>query len=172
MAIAAVELAKLVNSATEAAKLAEEGDKAQHGRCIDILKVLQKSQVTAALLKETEAGKRVNRLSKSADANIAAAATQVVHSWKDCVKRQAQEAGPSSSQPELSSQPSFGTATNSGAANGSNKLQQREGSVSRPAAAGAAGGKPTGSARPPPKTGELCSPGMLQTVCQVCVWGA
>lgn len=155
MTIAAAELAKLVNSATEAAKQAEDGDKAHQGRCLDILKLLQKSQVSASVLKETSAGKSVNKLSKCADTVVAAAATKVVQSWKDCVKRQAQEAGgPSSSQPELSSQPSFGTAANSSgladATNGNSKQMQREGSVSRPATSG---GRPAGPARPPPKTG-------------------
>jgi transcription elongation factor S-II len=156
--IAATELAKLVGSASEAAKGADGGDAAQQGRCLDILKLLAKSHVTAGLLKETDAGKKVNRLSKSTDAKIAAAAAAVVQSWKDCVKRQAQEAG--SNQPELSSQPSFGTTTSGGAVNGGSSQQQQQQQREQPAVSkpssgsgGSSGsGKASGPVRPPPKT--------------------
>eukprot|EP00879_Flechtneria_rotunda_P017282 GHRR01018104.1.p1 GENE.GHRR01018104.1~~GHRR01018104.1.p1 ORF type:complete len:298 (+),score=133.00 GHRR01018104.1:663-1556(+) len=121
--IAAVELAKLVNSAVESAKAAEGKDVAEQGRCLDILKVLQKSLVTAALLKETDAGKKINRLTKGNDSKIAAAAIQVVQAWKDCVKRLAMEsAGGVGSMPSISSQLSLGTAASNGAADAA--LQQ------------------------------------------------
>ncbi|WIA30738.1 hypothetical protein OEZ86_000805 [Tetradesmus obliquus] len=152
--IAATELAKLVASASEAAKAADSGDAAQQGRCLDILKLLAKSYVTAGLLKETDAGKKVNRLSKSADAKVAAAAAAAVQAWKDCVKRQAQEAG--SNQPELSSQPSFGTTNSGGGLNGSSQQQQQQQQREQPAASKPSGGsgKASGPARPPPKTGD------------------
>jgi transcription elongation factor S-II len=169
--IAATELAKLVASAAEAAKGADSGDVAQQGRCLDILKLLGKANVTASLLKETDAGKKINRLSKSTDAKVAAAAAAAVQAWKECVKRQAQEAG--GTQPELSSQPSFGTTTtSSGAANGgSSQQQQREqpaastlsGSGSIRSASGS--GKASGPVRPPPKTGDGKRDKIRQLLC-------
>jgi transcription elongation factor S-II len=165
--IAATELAKLVASASEAGKAADAGDAAQQGRCLDILKLLAKSHVTAGLLKETDAGKKVNRLSKSTDAKVAAAAAAVVQAWKDCVKKQAQEAG--NSQPELSSQPSFGTTVSSGAVNGgSSQQQQREQPVaSKPSvtASSSSSGKASGPVRPPPKTGDGKRDKIRQLLC-------
>jgi transcription elongation factor S-II len=167
--IAATELAKLVASAAEAAKGADSGDVAQQGRCLDILKLLAKANVTAGLLKETDAGKKINRLSKSTDAKVAAAAAAAVQAWKECVKRQAQEAG--GTQPELSSQPSFGTTTSSGAVNGGSSQQQQQ--RGRPAASklsasgsiGSGSGKASGPVRPPPKTGDGKRDKIRQLLC-------
>lgn len=115
--VSAQELSKMVSTAAESAKAADNGDKAQQGRCLDALKLMQKYIVTAAVLKETDAGKKVNRLTKSTDAQIAAAATKVVQCWKDCVKKQAMQSGipQSNSQLGLSSQASLGTAASSDA---------------------------------------------------------
>lgn len=85
--MAAPELSKLVSSAAEAARGAEAGDAAARDRALDSLRLLSRAAVTATLLKETDAGKRVNRLSKSTDEEVAAAASKVVLAWKDCVKR-------------------------------------------------------------------------------------
>lgn len=116
--VSASELSKLVTTAAECAKAAEDADKAQQGRCLDVLKHMQKLSVTAAVLKETDAGKKVNKLTKSPIAEIAAAAAKVVQSWKECVKQQAQEAGgtlqTSTSQPDFGSQLSLGTSTSLG----------------------------------------------------------
>eukprot|EP00878_Enallax_costatus_P036368 GHUV01040831.1.p1 GENE.GHUV01040831.1~~GHUV01040831.1.p1 ORF type:complete len:160 (+),score=54.94 GHUV01040831.1:275-754(+) len=151
--VSAQELSKMVSTAAESARAADDGDKAQQGRCLDALRLMQKYAVTAAVLKETDAGKKVNRLTKSSDAQIAAAAAKVVQCWKDCVKKQAAQSGltPSGSIPELSSQASLGTATSSGppakpAANGD--------ASSAPAAPKAANpGAASGPKRPPPSTG-------------------
>jgi transcription elongation factor S-II len=171
--IASSELAKLVASAAEAAKGADSGDVAQQGRCLDILKLLAKANVTAGLLKETDAGKKINRLSKSTDAKVAAAAAAAVQAWKECVKRQAQEAG--GAQPELSSQPSFGTTTSSGAVNGGSSQQQQQQQRERPAASklggsgsigsGSGSGKASGPVRPPPKTGDGKRDKIRQLLC-------
>ena len=73
----APELSKLVGAAVEAARLAGD-DAAELGRALDALKQLAKLNVTAALLKETDAGKRVNKLCKHGDAKVCAAATAAV----------------------------------------------------------------------------------------------
>lgn len=155
--IAAHELTKLVGKASEAAAKAvaeEQGDAAAESRTIDILKMLASSQVTAAVLKETDAGKRINRLSKSSNEQIAAAAAQVVQAWKACVKKQAADSGLQST----GSLPGMSSARSQSLAAGDNGSEQQEASTSQPAsqpqkqqqqkpAAGA-------ESKPPPKTGD------------------
>lgn len=149
--ISAQELSKLVGKASEAAaKAVDDSDVASVDRCTDILKVLAGSQVTAPLLKETDAGKRINRLSKSSNEQIAAAATNVVQAWKACVKKQAGDMGmqPSSSLPGVSSARSLSLPADNGS-------EQQEASTSQPAPQGSS--TPAGSAgsgKPPPKTGD------------------
>lgn len=135
-----------------AAKAVDEGDAASEARAIDILKVLAGSQVTAPLLKETDAGKRINRLSKSSNEQIAAAASSVVQAWKACVKKQAADSGvqPSSSLPGVSSARSLSLPGDS---------EQQEASTSQPAAATQPerSSTPAGTAsasKPPPKAGD------------------
>lgn len=142
-----------MGKASEAAgKAVDEGDAASEARAIDILRVLAGSQVTAPLLKETDAGKRINRLSKSSNEQIAAAASSVVQAWKACVKKQAADSGvqPSSSLPGVSSARSLSLP-------GDN--EQQEASTSQPAAATQPerSSTPAGTAnasKPPPRAGD------------------
>lgn len=92
----AEELSKLISAAVDSAASAA-GDAAEADRAVGALKQLQKHIVTAALLKETEAGKRVNKLTKHAVSSIASAAAAVVAAWKDCVKRKQDAKGTTSS---------------------------------------------------------------------------
>lgn len=85
--VSSAELAKLVNTASSATKHGETGDAAEEARAIEVLKVLKRTHVTAALLKETEAGKRIAKLTKSNLAKVAEAANAVVLAWKDMVKK-------------------------------------------------------------------------------------
>lgn len=149
------ELSKMVSTAAESARAADVGDKAQQRRCLDALVLMQKYVVSAAVLKETDAGKKVNRLTKSSDPLIAAAATKVVQSWKDCVKKQAMASGltPSGSLPELSSQQSLGTATSSGPL-ANIRLATNGDTYSSPVAPQAVDVRvASGPQRPPPGTG-------------------
>lgn len=68
------------------------------------LQSLQSFQVNTELLSETQAGKKVRKLTKHSNEDIAQAAQQLINSWKDCV-RQEQEQQPSSA-PEQEPQPS------------------------------------------------------------------
>lgn len=155
--IAAHELTKLVGKAGEAAaKAVDDDDAASETRCIDILKVLAGSQVTAVILKETDAGKRINRLSKSTNEQIAAAAGQVVQAWKACVKKQAGDAGLQStgSLPGVSSARSLSLPADSGSeqqeastAQPASHVQQQQQRQGTPNSSG-------GSKKPPPQTGD------------------
>lgn len=80
------DLAKLVQSATEACKAAEGGDKAEEQRALDALKLLQKETVTAELLQKTDAGKKVKKLCKHPSQAVVDAALGVVEAWKNCVR--------------------------------------------------------------------------------------
>jgi hypothetical protein len=88
MAISAAELAKLVSTAVGSAAAAEDGDSAEAARAVDVLKQLAKSDVTADLLRQTEAGKKVNKLAKCPVADVAQAAQAAVQAWKESVKKQ------------------------------------------------------------------------------------
>ena len=58
------------------------------------LQSLQSFQVNTELLSETQAGKKVRKLTKHSNEDIAQAAQQLIASWKDCVRQeQEQEAG-------------------------------------------------------------------------------
>lgn len=183
MAVTAAELSKLVTTAVEASGAAEQGDASQQGRALDVLKLLAKKVVTAELLKDTEAGKKVNKLSKSSNSEVAAAAAAVVQAWKGCVK--AQTPGPLQSQSSQESKPSQsgGTAASKGftaVAPSAAKTQPakpaaaaagaappaatpaaaagsgvaRQGSTASLGSGGGSGsGAPARSSRPPPPTG-------------------
>ncbi|KIY92540.1 hypothetical protein MNEG_15422, partial [Monoraphidium neglectum] len=88
----AEDLSKLISTAVDSAASAGD-DAAETDRAIGALKQLQKRAVTAALLKETEAGKRVNKLTKHSVAAISAAAVAVVQAWKECVKKEQEAKG-------------------------------------------------------------------------------
>jgi transcription elongation factor S-II len=88
MGISVAEMAKLVSTAVGAAAAAEDGDKAEAARAVDVLKQLAKSHVTADLLRQTEAGKKINKLVKSAVQEVAQAAQAAVQAWKESVKQQ------------------------------------------------------------------------------------
>lgn len=119
----AAELTKLVTTACNSAKLAEDSDdKAEEGRAVDALKLCAKQAVTAELLKETEAGKKVNKLIKHPRKAIAEAASAAVQAWKECVKaeqatkakEQSKDAGPAAAadggQSQSSAKPAAATA--------------------------------------------------------------
>jgi transcription elongation factor S-II len=88
MATTAAELAKLVSTAAGCVKAAEDGDKAEAQRAVDVLKQLAKSDVSIDLLKQTGAGKTVNKMAKSSVQEVAKAADAVVAAWKESVKKQ------------------------------------------------------------------------------------
>jgi transcription elongation factor S-II len=152
--IAASELAKLVGKASEAAaKAVDEGDAAAQTRCLDVLKVLAGANVTAAVLKETDAGKRINRLTKSTNEQVAAAATQVVQAWKACVKKQAEASGlqPSSSLPGVSSARSLSLPADN---NGSGQEASTRQPAPQQQRSGTPGGSGGSAGKPPPKAGD------------------
>lgn len=64
------------------------------------LQSLQSFQVNTELLSETQAGKKVRKLTKHSNEEIAQAAQQLIASWKDCV-RQEQEQLPGSGKAGL-----------------------------------------------------------------------
>eukprot|EP00877_Chromochloris_zofingiensis_P012216 jgi/Chrzof1/7248/Cz02g16130.t1 len=88
MAVASSELVKLVHTAAESARSADGEDSAEQSRAVDALKVLQGKVVTAALLKDTEAGKKLNKLCRHGTPSIAAAASAVIQAWKLCVQKE------------------------------------------------------------------------------------
>jgi transcription elongation factor S-II len=139
MTVTAAELTKLVSNAVEAGRLAEEGDAAEQRRAVDVLKLLQKQIVTAVLLKDTDAGKKINKLAKSSDSTLAAAASQVVQAWKERIKNQ--QDGKTSS--------SSGPLPASGSQGALNRLQSNSSSGSLvPEAAR--------KSKPPPASGKPC----------------
>ena len=76
----AEEVKRMVRAAVAAAG---ESGSAGSERAVDALKVLNKANVTAAVLSETQVGKDVKKLSKqSGDKEVAAAAAVVVTTWK------------------------------------------------------------------------------------------
>ena len=146
MAVSAAELSKLVSNAVEAGRLAEEGDAAEQGRAVDVLKVLQKQIVNAALLKDTDAGKKINKLSKSSNSTIAAAAAQVVQAWKESIKQQ--------QQPDSKPSTSSGPLPASGSQGSLNRLQSNSSGSLAPEAAR--------KSKPPPSSGKV---NMVANVC-------
>jgi transcription elongation factor S-II len=153
----AAEITKLVSAATEAARKAVASedaaadpaaavavaDAAEEGRAVDALKALAKLPVTAALLRDTDAGKRVNRLCKSPSTRIADAATAAVAAWKASVRAAAASSGGN------------GGAAANAASQGSvppppeNKKPEEEEEQPAAAAKAAAAGGSEGAARPP-----------------------
>lgn len=83
-----IELNKLVSTAVTSSKEAEDGDIAEEERAVDVLRVLQRTPVTAELLVKTEAGKKIKRLCKHASTKISVASSAVVEAWRDAVRAQ------------------------------------------------------------------------------------
>lgn len=78
-----VEFLELLATALDASS----GDSAaDFGRAKDVLKVLGKWVVTADLLGQTEAGKKVKKICKHADEDLGKAATACIDAWKECVR--------------------------------------------------------------------------------------
>lgn len=99
-ATTAAELGKLMDTAERACADASNGDKAQVERAMDTLNLLKRTPVTTSLLVDTQGGKRMKKLSKHSEPGIAAAAGDVVESWKEAVKKEKSggENKPSNSQ--------------------------------------------------------------------------
>lgn len=163
----AEELLKLISTAVDSAGLAE-ADAAEADRAVGALKQLQKCMVTAALLKETEAGKRVNKLSKHGVPSISSAAATVVQSWRECVKREQESKGGGISGGAFQRAGSFASSdpmtagTASGRVPSSSNLadasssqqsqQQQQSSASTPSKGSKAAAAPVA---PPPKSGNV-----------------
>lgn len=170
----AEDLAKLLSTAADSAASAAN-DAAEAERAVGALKQLQKRAVTAALLKETDAGKRVNKLSKHALPAISAAAAAVVQAWKECVKqeqgargsgggvgggnggdgvRSAGGGGASSSGSGMARTGSVASASDAPATAAGRATTTSSGGGAEPAAAPArAPAKATGASAVPPKSG-------------------
>ncbi|GBF99722.1 hypothetical protein Rsub_12435 [Raphidocelis subcapitata] len=150
----AEELSKLISTAADSAAAAD-GDAAEEDRAVGALKQLARLGVTSRLLKETEAGKRVNKLSKSGVAAVAAAAGAVVQAWKECVKREQDARGGGGGG-------AAGGGSGSGAGGGASSGGgvPRASSFVSTADTAAAGGKP--SSRPPSAGGEAAAAGSQQ----------
>lgn len=86
-AISVVELAKLVSTCCNSAAKAD-GDSVEISRTVDVLKQLEKREVTSQALKETDAGKKINKLTKHSSTDIANAAAKVVAAWKSAIAAQ------------------------------------------------------------------------------------
>mmetsp|Transcript_11207 Transcript_11207/g.20295 ORF Transcript_11207/g.20295 Transcript_11207/m.20295 type:complete len:310 (-) Transcript_11207:820-1749(-) len=82
------EFVKVLSSAIQAAKLAEDGDTSEEGRCLDALKLLLKTQVSTELLKNTDSGRKVKKLSKSTCSSIEKLSIKVIDAWKECIKKE------------------------------------------------------------------------------------
>ncbi|PSC75709.1 Transcription elongation factor A 2 [Micractinium conductrix] len=151
MAATAAELSKLVDTVLAAAKKAEGGDAAEQGRTVDGLKVLKKQRVSTKVLAETQAGKRVKGLTKHPQADVAAAAGEVVAAWKEVVRRESQgSAAPSGSAASApsSSKPAAGGA--GGAAGLSRAASQSTVDGGAPSSQATAGGSSQPAAGGPP----------------------
>lgn len=86
MSLDKADFLKLVRTVSgSAAEVGEEGA-GEADRVVDGLKTLRKHDVTLELLSETEAGKKLKKLSKHKHSEIAAAAMEVVHAWKKKLK--------------------------------------------------------------------------------------
>lgn len=89
MAVNAREISNLVDSALTAGKKAEDGDSAEQVRAVDILKLLKKQSVSAAVLAESQAGKRLRALIKHPDVGISSAASEAIAAWKELIRGEA-----------------------------------------------------------------------------------
>eukprot|EP00191_Tetraselmis_sp_GSL018_P020298 CAMPEP_0177592068 /NCGR_PEP_ID=MMETSP0419_2-20121207/8351_1 /TAXON_ID=582737 /ORGANISM="Tetraselmis sp., Strain GSL018" /LENGTH=309 /DNA_ID=CAMNT_0019082887 /DNA_START=328 /DNA_END=1254 /DNA_ORIENTATION=+ len=79
-----LELVNLVKAATKSAGEAAT-DNAEAARAVDILKQLQRKEVTLQLLAATQAGKLVKKITKNTVPEVANAAAAVVATWKQAV---------------------------------------------------------------------------------------
>jgi transcription elongation factor S-II len=101
------ELSQLVSTLVSAAGAAPESN-SEVARATDVLKQLRKVSVTAQQLKETDAGKKVNKLKKHSCQAIADAAVTVIEAWKNCVKQEPPQAAPfdANAAPSTTTEPS------------------------------------------------------------------
>ena len=74
-----------VDSVIDSASSAQEHDLQT---ALDGLQSLQSFQVNTDLLTETQAGKKVRKLTKHSNEDIAKAAKQLIDTWKDCVRQE------------------------------------------------------------------------------------
>lgn len=83
--MASADLAKLVSSAEKACSDATVVSSPEGARAVDALNVLKKTKVTVATLTDTQAGRRIKKLTKHASSTIANAAKAVVEAWRTAV---------------------------------------------------------------------------------------
>jgi transcription elongation factor S-II len=137
-------------AAPPAATPAAVADRAEEGRAVDALKALARLPVTAALLRDTDAGKRVNRLCKSASSRIADAASAAVAAWKASVRAAAGGGGGGGgggSAAVVKAEPAHKATTKSGGDNGgSEPTTTAAPSTSQGTAAAAAAAEPATTA--------------------------
>lgn len=77
-----------VDSVIDSASSAQEHDLQT---ALEGLQSLQSFQVNTELLTETQAGKKIRKLTKHSHADIAQAAKQLIDTWKDCVRQEQEE---------------------------------------------------------------------------------
>lgn len=81
----ASDLAKLVAAAEKACNDAAVSNTPEGARAVDALNVLKNTPVTVASLTDTQAGRRIKKLTKHASITIANAAKAVVEEWRKAV---------------------------------------------------------------------------------------
>ena len=77
-----------VDSVIDSASSAQEHDLQT---ALEGLQSLQSFQVNTELLTETQAGKKIRKLTKHSHGDIAQAAKQLIDTWKDCVRQEQEE---------------------------------------------------------------------------------
>eukprot|EP00884_Botryococcus_braunii_P017343 jgi/Botrbrau1/4292/Bobra.0390s0032.1 len=92
-AVTAEQLLVVVDTCLSAGKAAEDGTPDAVGQALEQLKKLEELKVTTQLLKDTAAGKKIRKLVKHVDSGIVAAATQVIETWKDAVRKEQEAQG-------------------------------------------------------------------------------
>ena len=99
-------------------------------RAVDGLNALAKKTVTTSVLAETNAGKRVRSLNRHPDLKISEAATKVVSTWKDLVRRES-VGGSQASLATASGPPSRVPSSSAMAPSEPSLTQQPSGSLSQ-----------------------------------------
>eukprot|EP00854_Cymbomonas_tetramitiformis_P001002 gene1002-1526_t len=82
-------LLKLTSAATAAAKESSEGTAGADVRAADALRALQRENISAALLADTQVGKQIKKLCKHKEASIAAAGKDLITQWQKTVLKAA-----------------------------------------------------------------------------------
>lgn len=83
--MSSADLAKLVSAAEKACSNAAVVNSAEGQRAVDALNVLKQTPVTVATLTDTQAGRRIKKLTKHASSTISNAAKAVVEAWRTAV---------------------------------------------------------------------------------------